>query len=334
MNFKTRFFLTITIAALLACAACQGVPSATQVITAANAAQLQVSVQVSELIPVSDLVWSSVGSTIVALYSSGAARLNTETLETKDTFSFDVAPMNYAASPDGKTLAFSDEGNNIYLVDVSQTQTACTANPAFIMGNMDFSPDGKTLLTTSMDEIQVVLWDTTCAAQTGTISGFETAAPVYSAKFGEDGKRIIWISRGSVQLSDIASQSMGPEFSHEDFVVSAALSPNGKLLATAAAGTINDEFMPVIYLWDAGSGSALGNLTNPDAFRDVLFSADSRLVIATSVNKLLIWDAITLQKVAEIGGDGNSYTSLAISPDGTAIATADEGGKITLWKVK
>jgi WD40 repeat protein len=242
--------------------------------------------------------------------------------------------MNYAVSPDGKTLAFSDEGNNIYIVDISQTQNACTINPSFIIGNMDFSPDGKSLLTTSIDEIQVVLWDVASGAQKSTLSGFETAAPVYSAKFGEDGKRIIWIARGSVQLSDIASQAMGPDFGHEDFVVSTALSPNGKLLATAAAGTINGEFMPVIYLWDADNGSAIGNLTNPDAFRDVLFSPDSNLVIATSGNKLLVWDANSMQKVAEINGKDDDFTSLTVAPDGMAIATADEGGKVTIWKVK
>ena len=57
---------------------------------------------------------------------------------------------------------------------------------------LTFRRTAATLLATSLDQIQVTLWDTASGEQVQTISGFETAAPVYSAKFGEDGKHILW----------------------------------------------------------------------------------------------------------------------------------------------
>ena len=334
MSKKLRLCVTSAILILLASAACQIIQPESPTINSGNAAQLQAAVQITDSNVANELVWSLDGSTIIALHSDGAARLKADTLETVDAFTFDVSTIIYDASPDGKTLAYSDNGSNIFLSDISLTEIACTLYPDAIVSNVDFSPDGKTLLTTSMDEIRVTIWDTTNGADLDTLSGFETAAPVYSAKFGEDAKHVIWISRGKVQLSNIANHTMGAEFGHEDFVISTALSPDGKLLATAAAGTINGEFMPVIYVWDAESGSAIGNLTYPEPFSEVLFSPESSLIVALSGHTLIFWDAASLTQVAEIISEGDSFTTLAFAPDGTAIVTASADGEITLWQVK
>jgi WD40 repeat protein len=339
-----RFYLVVglTVLALAACQTPTTAPIATEapgpsaqpaVITAQNAADLQAAYQTSEINMISDLVWSTDGSILVALSSSGAARYNGSDLEIIDTFTFDFPAAIYAASPDGKTLAFSEDSYNIFLADASQTRDALTIYSPEMVGMADFSTDGSSLLTTSMDTIMVTLWDVNTGEVQASLDSFETAAPVYSAHFGADGQHIIWIARATVQLTDIATQLMGPVMSHEDFVVSTALAPNGSLLATAAAGTIDGEFLPAVFLWNADTSNLETTLTNPDAFNVVTFSPDSSLLAAASGSTLLFWDSTSFEQIASIDTGSDNIAELAFSPDGASLASADLSGNISLWQV-
>jgi WD40 repeat protein len=322
-------------------AACNEVPTeqATpetqkKVISSQNVTQLAPAFQASEADTLNDLVWASDSSALIAISGSEAIRYSADTFEKQETFSYDNPAALYAASPDGKTIAFSEDSYNIFLVDIEVTSNASTIYSPAMLGTLDFSPDGKTLLSTSMDDIAVTLWDAASGAQLQTITGFETAAPVYSAKFGEDGKHIIWFARATVQLYDIASQEFGPEMSHEDFVVDEALTKDGSLVATAAAGTINGEFLPVIYLWDAASGELKATLTYPEAFNAIAFSPDGSLIAASSGSKLIFWNVADGQQIAEIAGGDEDIFDLTFSPDGISLATSGANGTITLWQVK
>ncbi len=333
---KKRFvFLAISaMLILLATVACQAAPAQPALISVENAAQLAAAVQVPESRSISDLVWSSDSSVLVALSGDGALRLDSKSLETLDSFTYDSPASIYAASSNGKTLAFSQDNFNIYLTNMSETSNACTIYSPDMIGVLDISPDGQTLLTTSMDEIKVTLWDINSGAELQTFSDFETAAPVYSARFGEDGKHIIWVARGTVQLSEIDTQAMSPVFSHEDFVSATALSPDGSLLVTAAAGTVNGEFQPIITLWDTTSGQASATLTYPEAFSTVTFSPDGSLLAASSGSTIIVWNVATSQQLVELENSGESVIDLTFSPDGTSLAAAALDGNITLWQVK
>ena len=326
--------ITPAIVILLAAAACQIIAPPPTVITNENAAQLGIAAQVSTGEMLSDLVWANDSSSITALAGTGASRLDTETLEVLDDLSFETSAQLYAASPDGKTVAFSEDSYNIFLVDFSVTANALSIYSPDWLSTIDFSPDGATLLATSLDQIRVTLWDTASGEQVQTISGFETAAPVYSAKFGEDGKHILWISRGRVQLSDISSQQLGPEFSHEDFVVSAVLSPDGGLLATAAAGTVDGTFTPAIFLWDAASGELTAILANGDMFNAIAFSPDGSLIAASIDGAILIWDTVAQEKAAEIPWGSDSIYELAFSPNGAYLAAGSLEGDVAVWKIE
>ena len=291
-NFRLILDAGLIILALAACQVTTAVPETATVpsaISVENAAALQAAHQTSEVNLVSDLVWSTDGSILITVSSSGAARYNGSDLEKIDTFIFDSPAAIYAASPDGKTLAFSDDSYNIYLADASQTLDALTIYSPEMVGVADFSPDGSSLLTTSMDTIMVTLWDVNTGEVQANLDSFETAAPVYSAHFGADGKHIIWVARATVQLTDIATQEMSPVMSHEDFVSSVALAPDSSLLATAAAGTIDGEFVPALYLWNPSSGELNTILSNPDPYDVVTFSSDSSLLAAASGSTIFIW---------------------------------------------
>jgi len=338
-NLRLYLVVGLIVLALAACQTPTVAPAATDTsvsattISSDNAASLQAAHQTSEINLISDLVWSTDSSVLVALSGSGAVRYNGSDLEKIDTFIFDSPAAIYAASPDGKTLAFSEDSYNIFLADASQTRDALTIYSPDMVGAADFAPDGSSLLTTSMDSWLVTLWDVNTGDLQTSLSGFETAAPVYSAQFGADGQRIIWVARATVQLQDIATQEMGPVMSHEDFVSSVALAPDGSQLATAAAGTIDDEFVPAIFLWNPASGELNAILSNSDPLSAVTFSADSSLLAAAAGKTILIWDAASYQPVATIPTDGDDLSLLAFSPNGSSLASADRSGNITLWQV-
>ena len=335
MKMKFVRLITVTSLILLAAAACQVTPSTKSAapITNQNVAQLSAAVQVVESGLISDLVWSADSSMLIALSGDGAMRFDGQTLEELDMFSFENPTALYAVSSDGKTVAFSEDSYNIFLADMSVTQDAKSIYSPDWVGYIDFSPDGQTFLATSIDEIKVTLWDVASGEETGMLDGFETAAPVYSAKFGEDGAHVIWISRGTVQLSDIADGSLGPVMGHEDFVNSAVLSPDGSVLATAAYGTVDGEFGPAVYLWDTASGEVSATLTYPESLTALAFSPDGSLLAAISDRTIILWNVASVEMIAEITSDDDSIVDIAFAPDGSALATAALDGTLTLWQV-
>jgi WD40 repeat protein len=318
---------------LMALSSCLGEKQlAAEPIHPENAARLQAANR-TEMQSVTDLSWSPDGSAILAVSVQGATRLNAGTLEAIDTFTFEKPAFLLDASPDGKTVAFSSDSMNLFLTDISAPQNALTIQPGTILSGADFSPDGLSLAISSEEEIEVQLWDATTGKEIGTYTGFETAAPVYAAQYGADGLHIIWISRGTVQLMDTSNGQLGPVFDHEDFVMDAALTPDGALLATAAAGTVDDNFTPAIFLWDTASGEQLGILVYPETFSRLAFCPDGSLIAAASGSRLTIWDAGNSQLLAELDGHTDRITSLAFSPDGSTIATASADGSLVLWQV-
>jgi len=309
-------------------------PAQRVVITDQNSSQLKETCRIAEIGLVNDLTWSDDSQTLLAAFSSGAARYRAQTLEKLDSYTFETPAALSAASPDGKTIAFSSDYLSINLVDIVKGEIMVSIPAPGQIGILDFSPDGETLLSTSMDEILVNLWDSSSGELLAMLGGFDTAAPVYSAQFGEDGKHIVWISRGTVQVSPMENPSAGTQVGHEDFVVSAALSPDGNLLATAAAGTIEGEFQPAIFIWSAVNGELQKRITHSQAFNTVAFSPDGKLLATACENNLSVYDANSGILLITVEGNAEDLTRLIFSPNGTAIAGAGDKGSIIIWQVE
>ncbi len=325
--------LAILLMGLSSCLGAGTTPEVAAVpIRADNAAQLEV-VKEAKVQAVYGISWSTDSSIILAANEILATRLDSQSLEVLDTYKFEKPAGVFSTAPDGRTVAISNDNLDLYLVDTSTAESAFSMNPGYFIGNVDFAPDGLSLLTSSQDEIAVTLWDAATGKEIGAYTGFETAAPMYAAKYGEDGFHIIWMARGTVQLMHTGDGQFGPVFDHEDFVMDAALSLDGDLLATAAAGTVGEEFTTAIFLWDASSGEQSGVLAYPESITRLAFSPDGRLIAAASGSTLTLWDTVDMQLLAELDGHADRITSLAFSPDGTSIATASADGTLALWQV-
>jgi WD40 repeat protein len=237
-------------------------------------------------------------------------------------------------SPDGRTLASTVDNKVVELRDATTGQVVRTLQPSGQFLDAAFSPDGRTLALTSADEIAVTLWDVTTGQSQRTLSGFQTAAPVYSVIFSPDGRTLIWIARAKVQLMDINSGQLGNAFEHEDFVSDTALTPDGRILATASAGTVNNKYVPFVKLWDAASGRGLGTLIHGDEYTtSIAFSPDGRILAAGSGKSVILWDVATQEELITLSGHTDRVSSVAFSPDGRTLASAGSDGTVRLWQV-
>lgn len=115
-------------------------------------------------------------------------------------------------------------------------------------------------------------------------------------------------------------------FRHPDRLTAAALSPNGKLFASAG----HDSHLR---LWDARTGRPLLALETPGRIpAAVAFSADSTLVACGSFQMFQVWNVRTGSALPAFKSNETSVYALAFAPDGKTLATA--GGDdltIRLW---
>jgi len=239
----------------------------------------------------------------------------------------------YDTSSAGRFVAYSQDGVEIKLLDILTQQDVLTITPGFPSSNAFFSPDDEILAVASLENIEIVLFNLNDGTRAGQLSGFTTAAPVYSASFGY-GDTLIWESRGTIQPMTIGSAELGPTLSHEDFVVAVAASPNGSLVATTSAGTLNNEFQPLVTLWNAASGEMIWQQGNPEYFSSLDFSPDGSLLAAGTVGEVIIYDVVAGVEIIRLPFGSEAVNSLAFSPIGDTLLTCEVNGNVALWKLE
>ena len=129
-------------------------------------------------------------------------------------------------------------------------------------------------------------------------------------------------------VMDEALLTFGPE--GYVFVLSIAVSPDGKYIASANAQAENWT----ITIWEAASGSeivTLGGHKSP--IHSIAYSPDGKRIVSGSFDGTIkVWDASNGDELMTLPSDG--ALAIAFSPDGKTIAGAGGPGKgdITLWE--
>ncbi|MGZ6315739.1 MAG: nSTAND1 domain-containing NTPase [Anaerolineales bacterium] len=115
---------------------------------------------------------------------------------------------------------------------------------------------------------------------------------------------------------------------HNDAVVTAAYSPDGKKIATASQdGTVK--------IWDALTGidlMTLGEVNESDAVNFLAYSPDgTRIVTGHDDHTARVWDTATGRVILTLVGHSDYVNSVAYSPQGTHIATASGDNTVKMW---
>jgi len=154
---------------------------------------------------------------------------------------------------------------------------------------------------------------------------------MWSAVFAPDGDRVLTADDQGARMWDARTRQPLFAMSHGNnvSVYSAVFSPDGTRILTAGGdGSVR--------IWDAATGASIRALTYRGAgaqpWRYAQVAASSRVVAAIDAigSTVHVWDAATGAAIAELTNDGRDVSLLAISPDGSWLATSG-GETVGVW---
>lgn len=253
-------------------------------------------------------------------------------------------------SPTGaRALAVRADGSAVLVDPRSGFQIATFENAfgANVVSKIDriqpFSPDGRRIVT--------LLGSTGAAIRDAHDGKVLRRLPVElgrpgGAIFTPDGKRLVlWSSDGIAATLDAESGerlatirnmprnldgSAMPPGRGADLTMSfesVALSPDGRLLATAGA------FQPRI--WDIETGEMRSMLLSHEMTGEagfIRFARDGRTIFTVERGRIVTaWDVETGDRLRSFVGHAGSITSLRLSQDGQRLLTASEDGSARIW---
>ncbi|MFO1497892.1 MAG: protein kinase [Verrucomicrobiota bacterium] len=281
-----------------------------------------------------------------------------------------------ALSPDGRKIAstggfvmvsgnlLASEAANIVTVwDVASRQELVQLKGhSDVIGSVDFSPDGKRILTGSRDATAKV-WDAVTGANLLTLRGH--SLEIEPSKFSPDGKRIVTGSVDqTVRIWDAVTGTNLLTFKgHRSEIVSVAFSPDDRLVITGSldgtAKVWNAEATGETIILDGHNRRLCGVAFYPDGkrivtgsyygeaqvwdltTRQVLFTISGTLVafspdgrqILTTHRWIKLWDAETGQELRTFPGHKQPVEGVAFSPDGQRIVTGSDDKTAVVWEV-
>ncbi|MGE5235433.1 MAG: WD40 repeat domain-containing protein [Acidobacteriota bacterium] len=198
-------------------------------------------------------------------------------------------------------------------------------------GALAFTPDGRTLVTSSMDDqaAPIKLWSVADGRLSGRLPG--PCPGVWALRVTPDGKSVLASCMDhAVRRWSLADRKLeGTVATHKSSMIDLGLSADGHLLVSAAAGLGEAGAAQLTAL---PAGSAVSTITLSASAGRVALSPDGRTLASAGPGAALqLWSlpdgkpAATLDRMEDV-------SSLAISPSGSVLAVAT-GPAITLWSL-
>jgi WD40 repeat protein len=239
--------------------------------------------------------------------------------------------LGAAFAPDGKTVVTGSTDGTIrtWAVASDPVEAVLDAPTGKRLRDVGFAPDGKRLVTASED-LTARVWDLESRSVLHVLPhGGGDDEWVESARFSRDGQHVltagddgtakVWHAASGTPLATLGKQG-------EPALLDAALSPDGRLVATAGLTS-------QVLIWRWRGRNVIRRLGRFSRVDGVAFAPGGALLAAAGDGTLRVWRVADGARVVSLSTGERQFalTSIAFDPGGTYIAVGSSSGAIWLW---
>ena len=194
-------------------------------------------------------------------------------------------------SPDAKRIATSAEDKKIRIWDAASGALVSEWEYVTYIASGEFSPDGRHLLTWTMDDLTARIWDVEHGEAVG--APLQHTAQVLSARFSPDGSKIATASEDrTARLWDaVTGKPLTDPLGHPAEVTSVGFSPDGRQIVTVCADK-------AIRIWDVETGKLIADPFPSGDTQSAQFSSDGKRLLIVAQEAVYVWDLLPKNKTA------------------------------------
>lgn len=243
-----------------------------------------------------------------------------------------VRSVHFAQHKGKPILLTGGDDNTIRVWDVaSRTATQVLRGHAGAVRKLDTCANEDLVVSASLDK-QAKLWNIAGYAETHALKSRHLdghADAVLHAAFSPAGDRVVTSSRD--RTAKIWDWQQGTELQnlaegHEFLASTGVFLRDERHFATAAADN-------TVRIWDLTRGVEVHRLDKTGRSAALAISHNGKYLLTGGNKKQAqLWDAITHERLAELGGHEQDVSAVAFSPADDLILTCDTDGLAQLWK--
>ena len=198
------------------------------------------------------------------------------------------------------------------------------------VASVAFSPDGRNLAAGIGR--QVVVYDVATSKTAATLE--DHPGPITWVRFTPDGASLVAAGGragqfGSVTVWDVARrQRRWGAKGHADSILAAAVTPDGKALATAG-------YDRQILIWDLADGKVVRSLKDhSDSVYGLAFARDGKTLASCAADRTVkLWDWTTGKRKATLSEATAELYAVVWTPDGSHLLAAGVDRSIRMWRI-
>jgi WD40 repeat protein len=204
------------------------------------------------------------------------------------------------------------------------------------VSHLAFSPDGRTLTTSSLRARGIQQWDVARGLQ---LPPLPSPTGIGNPVFSPDGRTLAFqegdqFHGSKIVLWDLKQHKQLAALTEGTGISDPIFSPDGRILATTGTDETTHTY-PVgkVILWDVTTHTQLRTMIgNPGPSGPLAFSPGGK-ILATAEGGMTLRDVASGTPMASLPAKGRGIFDLAFSPDGRTLAAGDHSGQLIIWDI-